>query len=224
MPRMLWIKDKRMIIDDFMAQYERARDYYEKAAFLCKQICETELSKAGMKAIVTSRAKSCDKLRKKIQERNEEKHYLASEDIDNDIPDFAGVRIALYLPGDRDELDEIINYRFEVKSRIKDFRHSPSPYEKRFSGYQATHYRIHLREDHLANDQKQYAKTLIEIQVTTVFMHAWSEIEHDLNYKHATGKPSEDEYAILDEINGLVLAGEIALERLQRAIKRRWAY
>jgi ppGpp synthetase/RelA/SpoT-type nucleotidyltranferase len=48
-------------------------------------------------------------------------------------------------------------------------------------------------------------------------MHAWSEVEHDLVYKPLQGSLSEDEYAILDELNGLVLAGEIALERLQRA-------
>jgi hypothetical protein len=52
-------------------------------------------------------------------------------------------------------------------------------------------------------------------------MHAWSEVEHDLAYKPLSGKLSDDEYAILDELNGLVLAGEIALEMLQRAVKRR---
>jgi hypothetical protein len=36
-------------------------------------------------------------------------------------------------------------------------------------------------------------------------------------YKPLSGVLSSDEYAILDELNGLVLAGEIALERLQRS-------
>jgi hypothetical protein len=54
-------------------------------------------------------------------------------------------------------------------------------------------------------------------------MHAWAEVEHDLIYKPETGDLSPDESAILDEINGLVLTGEIALERLQRAIQRRTA-
>ena len=209
-----------MVLDDFMAQYERARDYYEKAALLCKQICETGLAQVGIRALVTSRAKSYDALQKKIRERYEEKRYLTVEDIYNDIPDLAGVRIALYFPGDRDELDAFINERFDVKRQIKDFVHPHSSYKKRFSGYQAIHYRVHLRESSLSIDQKQYAKTLIEIQVATILMYAWSEVEHDLDYKPATRKLSEDESAILDEINGLILACEIALERLQRAIKR----
>jgi hypothetical protein len=44
-----------------------------------------------------------------------------------------------------------------------------------------------------------------------------------LVYKPFTGQLSIEEHAILDELNGLVLAGEIALERLQNAVKRRVA-
>lgn len=52
-------------------------------------------------------------------------------------------------------------------------------------------------------------------------MHAWSEVEHDLVYKPFSGELSREELAILDEINGLVLSGEIALERLQSAMAER---
>ena len=52
-------------------------------------------------------------------------------------------------------------------------------------------------------------------------MHAWAEVEHDLSYKPLSGNLSTDELAILDEINGLVLAGDIALQRLQHAFERR---
>ena len=48
-------------------------------------------------------------------------------------------------------------------------------------------------------------------------MHTWSEVEHDLVYKPLNGILSEEELAILDKLNGLVLAGEIALECLQIA-------
>jgi hypothetical protein len=54
-------------------------------------------------------------------------------------------------------------------------------------------------------------------------MHAWSEVEHDLVYKPFEGTLSDEEYAILDELNGLVMAGEIALERLQKAGEARVA-
>ena len=65
--------------------------------------------------------------------------------------------------------------------------------------------------------EKRYCRARIEIQVASVLMHAWSEVEHDLIYKPLQGTLSKEELAILDELNGLVLAGEIALERLQAA-------
>ena len=74
-----------------------------------------------------------------------------------------------------------------------------------------------MREDSLEPSQKKYAEARIEIQVASVLMHAWSEVEHDLVYKPLQGTLSDEELAILDELNGLVLAGEIALERLQSA-------
>ena len=67
--------------------------------------------------------------------------------------------------------------------------------------------------------EKRYCRARIEIQVASVLMHAWSEVEHDLIYKPLQGTLSKEELAILDELNGLVLAGEIALERLQAAGK-----
>jgi hypothetical protein len=50
-----------------------------------------------------------------------------------------------------------------------------------------------------------------------VLMHAWAEVEHDLVYKPSEGELSDEEYSLLDQLNGLVLAGEIGLEQLQKA-------
>jgi hypothetical protein len=76
---------------------------------------------------------------------------------------------------------------------------------------------VRLRDSSLNDAQKRYADALIEIQVASVLMHAWAEVENDLVYKPMQGRLSDEEYAILDELNGLVIAGEIALERLQKA-------
>ena len=54
-------------------------------------------------------------------------------------------------------------------------------------------------------------------------MHAWAEVEHDLTYKQKKGTVSYDEHESLDEINGLVLAGELSLQRLQRISELRIA-
>jgi hypothetical protein len=80
---------------------------------------------------------------------------------------------------------------------------------------------VKLPADELTEERIRCADAPIQIQVASVLMHAWAEVEHDLVYKPETGDLSEDEYAILDQLNGLVLSGETALELLQRAVKAR---
>ncbi|WP_165325048.1 GTP pyrophosphokinase [Pectobacterium zantedeschiae] len=208
------------VIDDFIQQYEREFDFYDKVCRKAELQLDELLSDAGIRAIVTSRAKSPSRLAEKIRQRNVTKTYNSKQDIYLDIPDLAGVRIALYFPDANLEVDRIIKDSFELINNEKVF---PEPGKKRktgnrvnrFSGYFATHYRVKLK----CNDSNKtiYHDAPIEIQVASVLMHAWSEVEHDLVYKPLSGNLSDEEYAILDEINGLVLSGEIALERLKHA-------
>lgn len=207
------------LIDQFMQQYNKEYDYYYKVAQTIATKLEDRLVKRGIKAIVTYRAKRPNALKEKIMKRNKRKKYHSIEDIVADIKDLSGVRVSLYFPSERDIIDEIINELFIV-GKIKKFpeeAHKPK-YTKRFSGYWATHYQVKLKHE---DATKRYVDTTTEIQVASILMHAWSEVEHDLVYKPVSGNLSREEHAILDEINGLVMSGEIALERLQSAIAER---
>ena len=211
------------VIDEFLTRYRREIDYYEQVARTASNQAKAQLESAGIRAIVTDRAKSQDRLAEKVKDRDIRENYQSIQEIQDDIVDLAGVRIALYFPKDREEAGRIITSQFDLTEPPKKFPEEgvkPS-YEKRFSGYWATHYRVKLQAKTLQEAHKRYADAVVEIQVASVLMHAWSEVEHDLVYKPFQGKLSEEEYAILDELNGLVLAGEIALERLQGAMERR---
>ena len=50
-----------------------------------------------------------------------------------------------------------------------------------------------MKEESLDKTQQKYATARIEIQVASVLMHAWSEVEHDLVYKPLSGTLSEEE-------------------------------
>ena len=174
--------------------------------------------------MVTSRAKAAARLEAKVRQRAISKNYSSVEDIYTDIVDLSGARVALYFPAERAQVDGMIKSLFVLTEPPKEFPAASSPtYSKRFSGYWATHYRVQLREASLSDPQKRYAEARVEIQVASVLMHAWAEVEHDLVYKPLQGRLSEAEYAILDELNGLVMAGEVALERLQKAGEARVA-
>lgn len=208
------------LISQFIENYRKKYTFYENAGRLAAKHLETAFQSAGIRAIVTSRAKNPGRLKNKAMHRNMERDvpYKNMREIYDDMFDLAGVRVSLYFPGDRDKADTVINDLFTVLEKKQFPEQSKTPtYNKRFSGYWANHYRVHIREESAALAQKKYIPVCVEIQVASVLMHAWSEVEHDLIYKPLQGALSEEELSILDELNGLVLAGEIALERLQSA-------
>jgi ppGpp synthetase/RelA/SpoT-type nucleotidyltranferase len=208
------------LIEAFISRYEREFDFYDKVCRKTERLLDELLREAGIRAIVTSRAKSPSRLRDKLLQRQAEKNYDSVESIYNDIADLAGVRVALYFPDTNLEVDRIIKDSFvlvreEIKFPKKDAVRKTGNRVNRFPGYVAVHYRVNLKDK--AGERTIYQDANVEIQVASVLMHAWSEVEHDLVYKPLSGQLSSEEYAILDEINGLVLSGEIALERLKHA-------
>jgi ppGpp synthetase/RelA/SpoT-type nucleotidyltranferase len=211
------------LIEDFIARYTKEYDFYDRAGRIAAQSLEADLQAAGVRSIVTSRAKSISRLEEKCRKRVRDRGDYSSVDaIFEDIVDLAGVRVALYFPAERDQVDGAIARLFHLISPKKIFPEKAFP-EKRFSGYSAVHYRVQIKEESLAESDQRYAAARIEVQVASVLMHAWAEVEHDLAYKPLEGQLSEGEYALLDQLNGLVLAGEIALEQLQKAGEARVA-
>lgn len=208
------------VISQFIDRYKKKFVFYENASRLAATQLESALRAAGIRAIVTSRAKDPARLKMKVVHRNLEREepYKTINEIYEDIVDLSGVRVSLYFPGDREKTDALINDLFVLLETKQFPEQSELPsYEKRFSGYWGNHYRAHMDAEALPDPQKKYARARIEIQVASVLMHAWSEVEHDLIYKPLQGSLSYEELAILDELNGLVMTGEIALERLQSA-------
>lgn len=211
------------LIREFIEDYKNKISHFEHLAQTCAYQCERALKRRGLRALVTSRAKRLDSLDSKVESRAPEKNYQSIDEIYEDIIDLAGVRIALFFPGDREEVDQFIHTHFNVDN-IKDFPEDlshPGAYQKRFLGYVGRHYRLFLKPETLPPQDQHLSQYVIEVQVGSVLMHAWAEVEHDLVYKSTGGFLSHDEYAILDELNELMHEGEIALERLQTASKKR---
>ncbi|KAJ5626847.1 hypothetical protein N7528_004274 [Penicillium herquei] len=170
------------------------------------------------------------------------------------LHDFGGMRILLYFPGDLEKVAEILNKHFLIVRRVekgdgsrinlhalrdrlellKDPRRKEqvessqrdanrAPHTPK--GYRSTHFVVKLQDHDIERGSEYSWKDLVvEIQVETLMMHAWSEVEHGMVYKPITADGrgvSIDEKRILDSINGIVLAGEAALRQLEvSTIKR----
>ena len=225
-------------IDEFMALFEKDRHLYEDHCHRAAQMVDGLIKQKGIMGIVTSRVKDPERLREKLIKRDlEGRDYQSPEDIARDITDLMGIRVALYFPGDAQKIGGILTPQFEIvkskefPARVDEFdayhdqgftaykrRVYPGYDERRFDGYCAIHH--HIRFAHEEGETPEF-NPVIEIQVASLLMHAWSEVEHDLAYKNKMGKVSREEYEVLDEINGLVLAGEIALRRLDQLSRQR---
>ena len=213
--------DKYTVIEAFLKNYKHEVDFYEEVATTVQEKLDQALQDAGIKAVVSSRAKSPERLRKKLYKRNPEKKYRTFLDIYDDIIDLAGVRVALYMPADRDRVGKIIETLFAPVREPKHFPESSNPEAGDTLGYIATHYLVTLRPETLRKKELRYADTRIEIQVASVLMHAWAEVTHDLLYKPEKGELTPEEKKTLSNLNTLVQEGERQLENLQSSLEGR---
>jgi ppGpp synthetase/RelA/SpoT-type nucleotidyltranferase len=233
------------VVGQFMQDYETHFSFYLNLASDAETRCRKALKESGIPAVITSRAKDPDSLLVKLCQRDAEKHYQSTEEISRDLADLVGVRMALYFPDQEKQIEGIMRRLFQVKD-VK--RHDKTlvpvvnapfqsdalqasgvapegPYTARFHGYRATHFRVKLQEEEYDNpeDTTRRQQTTIEVQVASLLMHAWSEVNHNLAYKTLNGQLSTDELRMLDGINGLVLTGEVLLGQLKASVEARIA-
>jgi ppGpp synthetase/RelA/SpoT-type nucleotidyltranferase len=75
-------------IDLFISRYTREYDFYEQAARLATQKLSTDLRGAGIRSIVTYRAKSIPRLEEKCRKRHKARGgYSSVDDVSADIID-----------------------------------------------------------------------------------------------------------------------------------------
>lgn len=207
------------LIEAFVKNYEHEVDFYQEVAGLVQDKLDSALQDAGIKAVVSSRAKRPSRLEKKLRKRSEKNEYQTFRDITDDVVDLAGCRVALYMPADRDHVGETIQKLFTQIRETKHFPQDRGPGDT--LGYVADHYLVKLKPESLRKKELRYADTQVEIQVASVLMHAWAEVTHDLVYKPEKGKLTGEEMKLLKDLNDLVQLGEAQLEKLQTAIENR---
>ncbi len=135
---------------------------------------------AGMPRVdrVSARAKSPERFIGKARKTLED-GALKYEHPFEQIQDLVGARIIVFYKQDVEAVSEVIDKylrRIESKDLIPDL-------VSQF-GYVGRHFILAFPED-VIDDEADRSKTpqFFELQVKTLFQHAWSEAEHDLAYK-----------------------------------------
>ncbi|HYF67821.1 MAG TPA: hypothetical protein VD884_06790 [Ohtaekwangia sp.] len=168
--------------DDVEKYYKSQEPLYKRLEENLKQALVAFLDEGKISChSISSRIKEFDSYYEKI----ERKRYDNPED---QIEDFCGLRIICFYPSDLEKIGKIIKREFEVVNSID----KTSNLEPDRFGYRSNHYIVKIKTEWAKAPNYRGLKNLkAEVQVRTILMHAWADIEHKLAYKKKEQIPGE---------------------------------
>ncbi|KAI9695063.1 MAG: hypothetical protein M1820_008956 [Bogoriella megaspora] len=213
--------------------YSLCRAHFQRVADLAHKWVEYYLSQAKIPGKVSSRAKSessyMPKFHRKLEELRTASGLNTSSDgtlslatvskIMGDIKDAAGVHIYVLGHDNVEAVKQLIITHFECVGE-KDFAKNPvlsrgnrqrqDEYEPLCGEYNAHHFYIRLRPEHCLLEF-EYTETIVEVQISWLFVGVLNDIEHDILYKPKNGPPKVGTRRILDGLRGIVQGMEVVL-------------
>ena len=170
-------KDIEIIREKFI----ELKPMYERLGENVRQALETFLDESNISYLaITYRIKDFESFAEKIKSKKYNNPF-------EDIEDICGLRIICYYQSDVERICEIIKKEFEIKeSQDKEELLNADQF-----GYRSYHLIGKIKKDWLEAPNYRGLKDLkTEIQIRTILMHAWAEIEHKLAYKQKFHVPS----------------------------------
>ena len=126
---------------------------------------------------ISVRAKTIHRFGKKAEKKSED-GKLKYDDPINQIQDQIGARIVVRYLEDVDRVSKAVErYYRPIERRLV------VPDSEDAFGYEGKHYVFFIPTAALPTDAERNFPKFFELQIKTLFQHAWSEAEHDLRYK-----------------------------------------
>lgn len=163
---------------DLRTEYEKRhkRALVPVAAALAANIGEI-VSKLPRIDRVAARPKSVDRFMGKAEKKSGDK--LKYDDPLNQIQDQIGARIITFYSSDVPIIEQAILKEF----RAIESTHVVPQHQWEFGYFGKHHILIMPSELYAEAEDKDLVPEVFELQIKTLFQHAWSEAEHDLGYK-----------------------------------------
>lgn len=170
------VHNQEEIIQTYFSKYP----LYLRLGENIKEAIETLLIGKGIETIsVNYRVKKLEQLLQKIKRKNYDNPFEQMTDI-------CGVRIICYFKEDIKKIEEIIKKEFEIIEKDEKVNNLP-PHK---FGYRSNHLVVKIKKDWAKTPNYRGLENLkSELQIRTVLMHAWAEIEHKLSYKKTEHVP-----------------------------------
>jgi putative GTP pyrophosphokinase len=169
---------------DLRDEYEKRLPTFERAARNVRQAIEVLVENAGIHTLATlSRVKAFDSLKEKVERKSYNLPFSQATDC-------VGIRVIAYLPDDVEAIQLLLSKEFDVvESADKAGLLRPNEF-----GYRSHHLLIKIPTAWgTTPNYRGLESVTIEVQIRTILMHAWAEIEHKLQYKSAVQVPKEQQ-------------------------------
>ncbi len=168
--------------DNLQNKYNELSPLYKRAANNTAQALEQFLQTSGIPFLtIDSRVKKFDSFYEKVSRKNYSSPFTENED-------FCGVRIILYYVSDIEKVQRLVENNYNIHTtENKSTALKPNEF-----GYRSFHLILKIKESWCVTpNYKNLEGIKIELQIRTVLMHAWAEIEHKLGYKSKEQIPKD---------------------------------
>jgi putative GTP pyrophosphokinase len=191
--------------ENLRIKYSELSGKYSTLKMNLKEALKGFLKDAGIDVIdIQHRVKDFESFYEKIERKGYSKPFEEMEDI-------CGLRIICSYPSDLDKISEIINREFDVlESTDKADLLEPDRF-----GYRSIHFIVSIKEEwSKAPNYRGLSGLKAEIQLRTILMHAWADVEHKLAYKKKEHVPPQLRRK-LSQLSALFEVADQQLDSLQ---------
>ncbi|MBQ9765236.1 MAG: GTP pyrophosphokinase family protein [Lachnospiraceae bacterium] len=152
---------------------------------------------------IKTRIKSIESIQGKLNRKNLD---FTVEAIEDNLNDIAGVRVICGFLDDIYLLTDCLLQQDDVKLiKMKDYIKNPKP-----NGYRSMHLIVEIPI--FLADEKKYIR--VEVQLRTIAMESWANLEHRLRYKKALDEKVLMETA--NELNDCAAISNLLDEKMQK--------
>lgn len=168
--------------EEFRKQYNENFPRYERLAINLQQALKAFLAENAIPYLdVLYRVKDVDSAYEKVSRKEFDTPF-------EQIEDWSGLRVICYYPSDVNKICEIIKQEFDIISQEDTAKRLAL---KEF-GYRSTHFILKVKSSWmLPPNYRGLENFKAEVQVRTILMHAWAEVEHKLQYKSTEQVPEQ---------------------------------
>lgn len=163
-------------------KFNDLKPLYKRLGMNIQQALETFLKENDIAYLsINHRIKDLSSFLEKIERKKYDKPFEEIEDI-------CGIRIICYYQSDIEKIQQLIKKEFEiVENQDKIQLLGANEF-----GYRSMHFIAKIKSDwSSAPNYRGLADLKAEIQIRTILMHSWAEIEHKLSYKSETHIPKD---------------------------------